>query len=57
MGVRFGLDIGIASVGWAVVSDEYQILESGANLFEAAEASKSTDKKIIKKKENQSKRL
>ena len=40
MGVRFGLDIGIASVGWAVVSDEYQILESGANLFEAAEASK-----------------
>lgn len=47
MGVRFGLDIGIASVGWAVVSDEYQILESGANLFEAAEASKMQIEELI----------
>ena len=53
MGVRFGLDIGIASVGWAVVSDEYQILESGANLFEAAEASKNADRRTYR----QTKRL
>ena len=26
MGIRIGVDIGIASVGWAVVDDEYQVL-------------------------------
>lgn len=33
MGIRIGVDIGIASVGWAVVDDEYQVLESGSNLL------------------------
>ncbi len=38
MGLHFGLDIGIASVGWAVVDDDYNVLESGSNIFPAAEA-------------------
>ena len=25
MGISFGLDLGIASVGWAVVNDNYEI--------------------------------
>ena len=29
MGVRFGLDIGVASVGWAVVNDNYEVEEAG----------------------------
>lgn len=33
MGIRFALDIGVASVGWAVVNDEYVVLESGVNIF------------------------
>lgn len=42
MGIRVGLDIGVASVGWTVISveDEIKILESGSNLFECADAVK-----------------
>ena len=39
MGIRFALDIGVASVGWAVVNDEYVVLESGVNIFPCADAS------------------
>ena len=39
MGVYFGLDMGVASAGWAVVDDEYNVLESGSNLFKCADAS------------------
>lgn len=45
MNLRFGLDIGIASVGWAVVRDDYEILESGANLFKSADASKNAERR------------
>lgn len=38
MGITIGLDLGIASVGWAVVNDNYEILESCSNIFPAAEA-------------------
>ena len=48
MGIRFGLDIGIASVGWAVVADDYQVLESGANLFESADASKNQERRSFR---------
>ena len=41
-----GLDIGIASVGWAVVGAESEnIIESGVRLFESADASKKSRKK------------
>ena len=36
MGIRFAVDIGVASVGWAVVNDEYVVLESGVNIFPCA---------------------
>ncbi len=39
MGIRIGLDIGVASVGWAVVGDDYTILESASNIFPCADAS------------------
>lgn len=39
MGYKVGLDLGIASVGWAVVNDDYEVIESGSNIFPAAEAS------------------
>ena len=43
MGIKIGLDIGVASVGWAVVDDEYTVLENGVNLFsEAAAANNET---------------
>ena len=45
MGIRIGVDIGIASVGWAVVDDEYQVLESGSNLFDSADASRNVDRR------------
>ena len=47
MGLRFGIDIGVASVGWAVVNDEYEVVESGANLFPSADASKNVTADIV----------
>ncbi|MDO4282832.1 MAG: type II CRISPR RNA-guided endonuclease Cas9 [Clostridia bacterium] len=46
MGYRIGLDIGITSVGWAVVKDDdmgepVKILDLGVRIFEAAEVPKS----------------
>ena len=38
MGIKVGVDIGVTSVGWAVVDDEYAVLESGVNLFSEAAA-------------------
>ena len=48
MGLRFGIDIGVASVGWAVVNDEYEVVESGANLFPSADASKNVDRRTFR---------
>lgn len=48
MGLRFGLDIGVASVGWAVVNDEYEVLEAGANLFDSADASKNMERRMLR---------
>lgn len=45
MKYRFALDIGIASVGWAVVSDDYKVVEAGSNLFESADASRNVERR------------
>lgn len=48
MKLNFGLDIGIASVGWAVVADNYEVLESGANLFSSADANKNMERRAFR---------
>lgn len=45
MGIRFALDIGVASVGWAVVDDTYEVLEAGANIFPCADSSKNVERR------------
>ena len=51
MGVIIGLDIGIASVGWAVVDREsYKVIESGSNLFTSAEASQNVARREFRQK-------
>ena len=46
MGKIIGVDIGIASVGWAVLDkDSYDIVESGVNIFPAAEASNNRERR------------
>lgn len=45
MGYTIGLDLGVASVGWAVVNDEYEILESCSNIFSSADASKNVERR------------
>lgn len=45
MGRKIALDIGISSVGWAVVSDNYDIIDAAVRLFESADASKNTDRR------------
>lgn len=48
MELRFGLDIGIASVGWAVVADNYEVLEAGANLFDSADANNNVERRSFR---------
>lgn len=48
MGLRFGLDIGVASVGWAVVNDEYEVVEAGSNLFASADANMNMDRRTFR---------
>lgn len=36
MDINLGLDIGVASVGWAVVNENYEVLELGSDLFKEA---------------------
>lgn len=45
MSIHIGLDIGIASVGWAVVDENYNILESGSNLFDSADANSNVERR------------
>lgn len=37
---KIALDIGVASVGYAVVNDDYKVLDVGVRLFDSADASK-----------------
>ena len=45
MGIHIGVDIGIASVGWAAVDSDYCILEAGSNLFESADANSNVERR------------
>ncbi len=45
MEVSLGLDIGVASVGWAVVNDNYEILEAGSNLFPEANPAQNAERR------------
>lgn len=45
MGLKFGLDIGIASVGWSVVDIEKGVVDSGARIFDSADASKNVTRR------------
>jgi len=45
VGITFGFDLGIASVGWAVVNDDYEVLESCSNIFPAANASENATRR------------
>ncbi|MCI9079084.1 MAG: type II CRISPR RNA-guided endonuclease Cas9 [Lachnospiraceae bacterium] len=48
MGVRFGLDIGVASVGWAVVNDNYEVEEAGSNIFTSADANQNVERRSFR---------
>lgn len=45
MNVRFGIDIGVASVGWAVVNDEYEVVEACSNIFSSADANQNVERR------------
>lgn len=38
MELKLGLDIGIASVGWGIIDDNYEVKDSGVRLFDEAKA-------------------
>ncbi|MBN2287216.1 MAG: type II CRISPR RNA-guided endonuclease Cas9 [Tissierellales bacterium] len=45
MGNKIALDIGISSVGWAVVGDDLKIIDAGSRLFDSADTSKNEDRR------------
>ena len=50
MGYIVALDIGIASVGWAVIDKETEkVIETGSNLFPEATATNNQERKKISK--------
>lgn len=48
MKIRIGIDMGIASVGWAVVAENYAVLEAGSNIFNSADASKNQERRSFR---------
>lgn len=46
--IIIGLDIGVASVGWAVLNQEGKILEAGSNLFEEANAANNETRRSMR---------
>lgn len=53
MGINVGLDIGVASVGWAVIDETGKILEAGSNIFPEADAAQNETRRSMR----QTKRL
>ena len=50
MGYTLGLDLGVASVGWAVVNDEYEVVDSCSNIFSSADAAKNKERRDFREK-------
>ncbi len=45
MNFRVAIDIGVASVGWAVVADDMKVIDAGARLFNSADPSKNVERR------------
>ena len=41
----FGLDVGVASLGWAVIGEDYKVIEAGVNSFKSADASMNVERR------------
>ncbi len=48
MGYILGLDIGVASVGYAVIDDQYNIITSGVRLFREGTAAENADRRAFR---------
>ncbi len=48
MCMRFAFDIGVASVGWAVINDEYEVVEACSNIFSSADASQNVERRSFR---------
>ncbi len=48
MKYKLGLDMGIASVGWAVVDEKGTVIESGVRLFDSADANKNVERRTFR---------
>lgn len=51
MNFKLGLDLGVASVGWGIIDENYNIIDSGVRLFSEASA-----KENVKRREMRSSR-
>ena len=48
MGYTIGLDLGVASVGWAVINDNYDVVESCSNIFSCADSTNNAERRCFR---------
>lgn len=56
MGYTIGLDLGVASVGWAVINDNYDVVESCSNIFSCADSTNNAERRCFRQGKRLSRR-
>lgn len=46
--LKLGLDIGVASVGWGIIDENYNIIDSGVRIFPENTAKKNEDRRSMR---------
>ena len=52
MNLKLGLDIGVASVGWGIIDENYKIIDSGVRLF----SERSADDNVVRRSNRSTRR-
>ena len=47
MELKLGLDIGVASVGWGIIDENYNVIDSGVRLFPEGSAEENLTRRTI----------
>lgn len=48
MELKLGLDIGVASVGWGIIDENYNVIDSGVRLFPEGSAEENLTRRTMR---------
>lgn len=57
MKLKLGLDIGVASVGWGIIDEDYNIIDSGARLFSEGSAEENLTRRTMRSSRRRIRRM